>query len=247
LARGPRYEARTTGTVVSGLPAALAASGAASALPGVSLLASSRSIFDDAAPAEIAEAFSGLPWVRRVRSVRRRFPPSFEVALEVRSPIAILCVGAERLALDAEGVVVERDSELGPPLVLEIRTPGQRIDRVPRVGRAVWQEAVLEALAVVKDLAAHRSHLAIESLQPAEVSVGDSAHPRKAGAGDIRVRLADGVWLRWGRSTLSPLAALELPVERKLDHLAAVARRFPGLVGIREVDLRFDDPRVVPR
>ena len=181
-----------------------------------------------------------------MRTVRRRFPASFEVALEVRCPVAVLCVGPERLALDREGVVVQRDSELRPPLVPEIRTPRGAHRTRPRVGRAVWQDSVLEALAVVRELASHRAHVAVESLQPVEVSVGDADRPRKVGAGDIRVRLANGVWLRWGRSPISPLAALELPVDQKLDHLAAVIRRFPGLVGIREVDLRFDDPRVVP-
>jgi hypothetical protein len=211
----------------------------------------SRSILDPDLASAAAATLSRHAWVKRVSGVRRRFPDTLEVHLEMREPVAVVCVGSERLAVDAQAVVLERDSQLGLPHHPEIRVPGATMTRVPLEGRAFGQsarqeghDAVLEALAVLADIRAQGNHPALESTRIVEIVAGESGRARRGGDSDIRLVLEGGVPVHWGRSSLAPLATLEPGAKEKLDNLLLVMRTYPGLLGVSLVDLHLPDAEV---
>lgn len=205
------------------------------------------SLFDPTLPDSVVRRLEARPWVRRVLSMRRRLPAGLHVHLEVRRPLAVVCAGGERLAVDAEAVVLEADTPLGPPAYPEIHTPGAPLVRVPHDGRPFWQPAVLEAVALLEELAAYGDHPALTSVVVQAVRVGKADRSRHPGASDLTLVLRGGTLVDWGRSPRAPLARVETPARRKLDNLALVLRKHPALLGIERVDLRPRDPLYYPK
>lgn len=211
-----------------------------------------RSILDPELPAMAAQALASRPWVRKVSGIRRRFPNTLEIAVEMREPVGVVVAGDERLAIDAAGVVIESESRLGAPSLPEIRLLGTALHRVPVAGQPFGKppgqsghDAVLEALAVLNDLRLHGSHRALESVRVVGVRVGGAGRDRQAGEPDIRLTLDSGVEIHWGRASIAPLARLEPGPGEKLDGLLMMMRAYPGLLGIAEVDLHFASPEAV--
>jgi hypothetical protein len=184
-----------------------------------------------------------------VEKLRRRLPDGFDADVRLRSPVAVVCIGYERLAVDRDAVVLEADSEFGPPDYPEIHLPGEDVRTVPVDGLPFRRASVLEALSVLADLEAERNrgHTALDTLVVTTVIVGRGGTIRRAGSADIDLLLDTGVRVSWGRASLSPLHIFELPAGTKLDHLNRLRRTYPGLLGIQRVDLRFKDPLVYMR
>jgi len=218
-------------------------------LAGYPLVAGPRSIFDSALPGDLQRELLQLPWVASVSNLRRRLPDGFRVDVTLRTPVAVVCIGDERLAVDREGVVLESDAEFRPPECPEIHLIGEVVETVPVDGMRFRRASVLEALAVLADLEAPRreGHAAFDSCVLDAVLVGRKGKNRRAGSADIDLLLDNGVQVAWGRSSRSPLHVFELPTSRKLDHLERLCRTYPGLLGIERVDLRFEDPMVWTR
>lgn len=207
-----------------------------------------RSIFDPELPAVVRSNLERHPWIRRVKEVSRRFPNALSVSVELRRPLGVVRVAgveSERLAVDGEGVVVEEFTKLGPPDIPWIRTPGSVLQYVPTPGNRFGGGcAVQEAIGVLEEIDRVGGHPALASLRIDEVNVGRRGKPRTAGDSDIRLVFDTGVEVLWGRSPRSAGGVTEISAETKLDHLARVQRRYPGLVGVELVDLRFERPEV---
>ena len=172
----------------------------ANLLSGGPLLEPGRSLFDPTLPADLRERLERRPWVKQVLRVKRRLPDTIQLELQLRTPVAVVCVSSERLAVDREGVVLERDSELGPPVYPEVRVLGEDIRRVPLEGRPFTRSAVQEALCVLNDIetASRHGHTAMEGFAIDEVVVGRADRRRRAGGADIQLRLDNGVVVAWG-------------------------------------------------
>jgi len=248
LRDSPRYRIGPVMARVGDLPPVLE-SRRERLLDGPPLLAGPRSLFDPELAQDLRRALERRPWVRRVRAIHRILPDGIRVDLTLRVPLAVVCTGAERLAVDETGHVLESDSDLGPPEHPEIRLPGRTLPFVPVDGEAFRRSDVLEALAVLRDIerVARSGERVLETLPIVEVRVGESGERRKAGSSDILLVLENGVEVTWGRSSLSPLHVFELDPREKLERLARLLRTWPGLVGIQRVDLRLHDPLVYPR
>jgi hypothetical protein len=251
VASSPRYAVSVSCADIANLPEALETR-AWAILGDAPMLDRPRSILDPDLPEVAARALEMRPWVKRVLEARRSFPARLELKLEVRRPLAVVCAGSERLAVDDEGVVLERATDFGPPLHPEIRIAGARISRVPYDGEPFGQpggqkghDAVLEALALLRDLRAEGNHPALESVRVIEVQVGDPDRPRRSGDSDLLLRLDSGVQLLWGRSSIAPLARIEPSPCGKLENLLLAMRTFPGLLGVIFVDLRLGPAEVV--
>ena len=205
-----------------------------------------RSLLDPDLPAVIRKLAAASPWVREVHTVRRVFPRTLAVELVLRQPVGVVCIGGERLLVDQDGVVLERDTPLTVIECPEIALGGEPLREVPRVGFAFPPGGVQEATAVLADLRRHRLHESLATFRIVHVRVGRPGAARRVGAGDIELVLDTGAIVRWGRAPNSPYAALEETTGHKLDALARVLRAHPGLVGLAAVDVRFRDPRVTP-
>ncbi len=250
LASSPRYAVTNLRLQVDHLPPLLRDRTEALGLDEA-ILRAPVSIFDEGLTVQAVDHFSGRPWVKRVAGLTRRFPDRVEVALEVRTPLAIVAEGAERLAVDDEGVVLEHDSPLRPPEVPRIRTPGAPYTRVPNDGQAFRKDdppraAVCEALELLRFLRDYSGHPALATFRIEEVVVGEARAHREAGASDLVLRLDTGVEIFWGRSPLSPLQDLEPKKLKKLENLLLVLESYPGLLGVKRVDLTLDRPEVIP-
>lgn len=217
-------------------------------LDGRRVLSTRHSILDPRLPEIVTANVERHPWVRKVTDVHRRFPDGLTVDVELRRPVAVFTVSTERLAVDAEGVVVERDTRLCPPRIPWIRTPGAEPSRVPITGRPFKSASpVREAIDVLADLEAVGDHAALESLKITEVLIGERGRDRQPGDPDVRLVLDSGVQVLWGRSPRSTLAVMENDAKTKLDLLERVIRTYPGLLNVATVDLRFGRPEVTTR
>ncbi|MAG58389.1 MAG: hypothetical protein CMJ83_19040 [Planctomycetes bacterium] len=202
-----------------------------------------RSILDPQVPDMVRERLEKRPWIRRVRSVRREFPDRLRVRVELRTPLAVVCAGRERLLIDDEAVVIASDTRLKPPRLPYVRTPGAPLRLVPRDGRTFpATSAVREALSVLRAIRDLGAHAALDTLRIDEVIVGWPDRRRRSGASDVRLVCDTGLEILWGRAPDSQLGLVEHPPATKLDLLQRVQRKHPGLVGIKLVDLRFLEP-----
>ncbi|NRA96118.1 MAG: hypothetical protein HRU14_07915 [Planctomycetes bacterium] len=215
---------------------------------GATILDRPRSIFDPELPAVVRANLERQAWVRRVKKMVRRFPNALSIHVELRRPLGVVRVASvpsERLAVDGEGVVVEEYTKLGPPHIPWIKTPGSRLTSVPTPGNRFKDGcAVQEAIGVIEEIDRVGGHPALDNHRIDEVKVGRRGKKRNVGDSDIRLVLDTGVEVLWGRSPRSAEGITEIPAETKLDHLARVQRRYPGLVGVELVDLRFERPEV---
>lgn len=217
-------------------------------LSGSRVLRPGHSILDPRLPAIVTANLERNPWVRCVKEVDRRFPNGLRIDVEMRRPLAVYHVSTERLAVDADGVVIESFTQLAPPRLPWIKVPGRVPALVPRTGGAfASNSAVREAVDVLAEFARVGDHPAVESLRIDEVLVGVKGRDREPGDPDVRLVLDSGVQIHWGRSPRSTLAVMENDARTKLDLLARVLRTYPGLLNVAAVDLRFGRPEVTPR
>jgi hypothetical protein len=249
LSRASRYIVSHVRVDAEGLPAFLRGRAFAIGLSGA-VLDRPRSIFDPELVSEAAAHFSGRPWVKRVVGLRRSFPAVLEVRLEVRAPFAVVAVGPARILVGDDDVVLEHDTPEGPPLP-EVSVAAPLLRGIPAPGESFRRDDpprshVVEALDLLRFLRAHREHEALRELRVDAVALLAQGRARTQGASDLAVRLAGGTEIFWGRAPTVALREVEPSPIRKLENLASVLRHYPGLLGLRRVDLSLDDPEVEP-
>jgi hypothetical protein len=202
---------------------------------------SARSIFDPDLVEDLRTSLLRHPWVREVADVRRVLPNRVVLDLRLRSPSAVVEVGAWKLAVDDEGVVLEDHPSLVPPGLRRIRGDKKSVPRIPRQGNAFACQPVLDGLAVAEDLRAHASHAVFRFVGVAAIDVTGVGTSRSS---EIVLELTNGTLVDWGSAKTGALGPIEIPVSAKLDNLLLVQDQNPGLHGVTRVNAATRDPIV---
>jgi hypothetical protein len=183
------------------------------------------------------EGYARSSWVRRVIGAKRRYPNRVDVLLEIREPIAGIRLGGDDIHLVDEDGVRLPGTWRDPPVPVWTLTG---VAEPPGAAGRVWSEPVRHGASVALDLRGIRPEVAraagILSLDVGNVGGRiDARHP------EIVLRAASGARVEWGRSRLSPRAALDPAPALKLERLAQVLRAYPRLRGLKSVKLQFHE------
>jgi hypothetical protein len=200
-----------------------------------------RSIFDPELAASLRDSLLAHPWVKEVRDVRRILPNRVALDVRLRVPVAVVEVGAWRLAVDDEGVVLEDHPGRVPHGLWRIRGDKKSVPRIPRLGSAFACQPVVDGLSVAEDLAQNASHPMLRYVTIAAIDVSAVGSARGS---EIVLELANGTFVDWGSARTGSLGPIELSAAAKLDNLLLVHDRNPGLNGVARVDAATRDPVV---
>ncbi len=192
------------------------------------------------------ELVKASPWIRGVSEFERVFPNRARIALELERPaISADHQGKRYLISEAGKVLAAVDASLEFPfpfLVLDVM--GARFGPVPVVGKITTNEDLLLAAKSVAELASmpEADRATFASLQPVAIDLDSGHHNPQVGKDEVFIRLADNnVLIRWGRPRDTGFGKLEIPVERKMQHLRQLIQSYPKLVGLQEVRLDLAD------
>lgn len=167
-----------------------------------------------------------LPWVRSV-AVSRRPPSTISVAVDVRTPVAVVRLPEASWLLDADGVVVGGGEE--EDLVV-IDAPDSVL---PGPGDRASDAAVRNALAV---------HLELPGPLRAQVDRYEASSERS-----LRLHLLDSdVWVRFGRAERveDKARVINLLLDQAREQAALQGRED---IGVAELDVRApDNPVLIP-
>ena len=211
------------------------------------------SVFDPDAEAQVREVVSRHPMVAAVRRVAVRFPDRVDVEVTLRRPAAWFQVRTEK---GGRGyVLVSEDAclldhrlyrpMLEKPTVPLPRVVGVRAPRPPHVGQT-WDdlaEQVAEGLSAAR--LARRLYQDFRSRVQVDVIDVSAfpAPPHRRRDGELRLHLADGNVVEWGRTerALDEVAGEDLYATKRWRLETQLTRRSPNRTG--RIDVRFRLPR----
>lgn len=198
---------------------------------------------------ELANVLRAEPWVKEVRSVRRRFYDGqpgamIEVDAEFRVPTALVEAGGEFWMIDSEGVKLpERFAadEIGRVSLkkdhsLQLRAVTGVASNPPAVGQT-WKGAdVQAALDLVKLL--HDKPFATDI---AIVDVSNFGGRRNRESAQIVLHTRQKTEVRWGRPIHAQDFFVEVEPKKKLEYLEKIYDRFGRVdANYAWIDIRFD-------
>ena len=200
------------------------------------------SIFERDLAQKVAEAYDYSPWVIGRPAVRKVFPNTLDVRLELREPFAVVSTGGKYYCLDRHAVVLsaqvydltaESISVLTPLAILTDRP------RPPPDGQ-MWDDvSVLGGLEMI-DLC--RSRLA-RSVIIQHVEVRTVRSPRAMPIAMARLKLAAGPLVEWGRVPSGVPSAAEVSTEKKVESLLwAIEQEGSNLARLKQIDVRYRSP-----
>jgi len=180
--------------------------------------ADGASVLDDELLRKVAAAYGRCPWVRRVKSVQKRFPNRIEVAFDLRRPGAVVAVPTHRthlgyILVGADGVRLPRIYDSWPPA--DWRVPiisGVRVVP-PQPGEPWGGGSVAAALEVVRLL--QTSDTIHRGINVTAVSVSNYGGREDRARSEIVVFAEGNCVIEWGRAPSSDSPG-ELPVEEKI-------------------------------
>jgi len=212
----------------------------------------SRGYFDPELPEAVREAWGRSPLLAAAPRVSRIHPNRVRVSLTVRRPVAAVhdfgAAARPLVLVDREGVrwpgrfheVPERFGEL--PVITGL-DPARR---TPAAGSNAWGDSrVTHGVAVAVDLARNvpedlAGRLDIRRIDVSGVGRDEPMRP------EISLETGGGVVIEWGRSSISSHARRELPLARKIAHLAEACRS-PGLDRVSVLRVQYDTLGFVER
>ncbi|MHC5210228.1 MAG: hypothetical protein ACYTG2_05880 [Planctomycetota bacterium] len=164
------------------------------------------------------------PWIESVERIEPRFPYQADVRLRLRRPVMVV----------DDGILVAPGGHVLGPGPVSVEPP-------PLAFRGRTEdEDVRECAAAATELLPYREEL--DRLGVHVVSVGIAVDQTVWFGTDT------GVELNWGRTLRkSEYANLDLPHEARIANLREVLVDYPGLRGVRKVQLWTDRPVVTPR
>jgi hypothetical protein len=193
------------------------------------------------------------PWVREVTRVDKEFPNRLTVTAKIRRPIAWIELadreapdGVAWFPVDAScvrlpGEVVEPPKASEPPIPL-VRGAGAR--SVPGEGRVWNDEAIRDGVAVALELFDLYNSPLYGRVSIAAIDVANTGGRVDAKASEIVLVTDSGKQILWGRSRRTR-AFGELPTGEKLEHLDRILEAYPGLAGVEQAKVQFEQPYVV--
>lgn len=206
-------------------------------------MAGTYSIFDPELVPRVALGFVANPWVRKVGEVRKEYPATIHIALDLRRPVGHVHLDGFYYLIDREGVRLP-GVYLGEPARLPDQLPivvGGRVP--PPAAGSVWHDRGIREGAIVGEILLNSSVLRSLSIERIDVSnIQGRIDPRR---GEITLQTAHGTRIVWGRSDLSN--HVKLSSEKRLEILEShleegLLARHPELRGIEEIEIRFGQP-----
>ncbi|MBI4618235.1 MAG: hypothetical protein HY720_31845 [Planctomycetes bacterium] len=207
-------------------------------------MAGTYSIFDPELVPRVGAGFVANPWVREVREVRRVYPDSIHVSLDLCRPVAWVVRGEQQYLVDGEGVCLPAWGAVGSDLGFPLPAIRGAVRPPPSPG-ARWSDQGVREGARVGEIVLGSSTLASLDIVAIDVSnVGGRKDPK---VGEITLLTRRGTRIVWGRTDLS--GRLKLSTERRLEilesHLeAGLLSAHPGLAGIAEIEVSYGQPIV---
>ena len=200
-----------------------------------------RGFFDKRLTQEVAGRLEGIPWVKRVASVRREFPDKLRVQLELRQAVAVFKKNEAFYLLDEEGMVLPESHFAWPQD--QGKTPyieSRRLRIVPRAGQRLEDKGILAGIELVSFLKKNEVQkvMDIKSVDVTEVGWG-----RNHGESDITIRTNSGMAVKWGCPPLCGHVD-ELPDGQKLKNLLSIVKaEGKNLNQMEYIDVRWKLPR----
>jgi len=243
LARRPEFRVNTSLLNVGSYPQWVNGPRMAGELRArVGRLPQGRSIFDRDLARLAYREFQGCPWLADVTSVRKKLPNVLQVTIAFRKPAGMVWWDGGRYMVDREGYWLP-DDLFGAPQEWADGCQPVIVDGLLRTGPPrgrPWDGPRLAVGARLCEFFRQRSLLKKLDLATIDVTgVGRARDP------EIVLTTAGGAQVKWGKSTVYPFVkgltapALGVPDDEKLAMLASKLRDYPGLKGIKYVDLRF--------
>lgn len=233
-----RVPVRTDPVLLDAEPPALLAPDELAAVLSAGRAGAGASLYDaDLAP-RIAASYEASPWVRRVLSVRRRFPDRVEVELALRRPFAYVQSGRFHVLVDADGVRLPRLPEAVPDRKLPVLV-GAR-GAMPGFAEPWSDASVRDALAILA-----RVDGRLEALPGARRIAVREARLEAGERPAVVFRTDAGIEILWGECDGRLRASLPTTQE-KLDALASLLAGLGGadVAGACTLNLRFRPPCV---
>jgi hypothetical protein len=194
----------------------------------------------------VAAAFHTHPWIEKVISVRKAWPPRIHVEVLYRRPVAMVHGGDGLYPIDSQGTLLPgRDFAAADvdryPIIYNVKSVP-----VGRIGE-VWGDPTVAEAAVLSTVLLQQEESQQpwwERLQLAGIEVPSGGRPAES-AEDMQfsLRTRGGSRILWGRGPSSQHPG-ELEVARKLERLAEFQMRYgriddehgPWLIDIRQWD-----------
>jgi hypothetical protein len=180
-------------------------------------------LLDDKLAHDIAEAFALNPWVAEVMSVTKSFPPSVQVKLKYRRPVAMVQVKEGMYPVDALGVLL-------PPAEFSISDTKQyplivNVHSTPQgpAGSSWGDKVVLDAAQLAAALAPHWKKLDLLSIACPRTSPEHGTLDE----GVFTLVAAGGTRIVWGQAPGTDHPG-ELPTDKKIGRLEKYIADFGG-------------------
>ncbi|MFN8854525.1 MAG: cell division protein FtsQ/DivIB [Planctomycetaceae bacterium] len=193
------------------------------------------SLLDQEVTRELHDAFALNPWVERVHSVRKAYPPRIEIDLSYRRPLALVTIDSGEFMVDESGVV------LPPPRNLLIESANypriEGIRTAPGLIGQPWADSLVShATALATVLEPYWKELQLTAI------VAPRTGPRSDSLDDgvFELRTVDGSRILWGHPPDSDHPGT-LPTQTRLQRLRDYASRlgpFGPQHGSQLIDLR---------
>ncbi|MBL8810217.1 MAG: hypothetical protein JNM43_08575 [Planctomycetaceae bacterium] len=205
-------------------------------------LSARQSLQDDQLTERVAAAFHTHPWIERVVSVRKSWPPRLQVDVIYREPVAMVRGVDGFYPIDRNGILLP--SQDFSPADVERYPVIERVASVPlgKLGEAWGDPAVTEAAQIASVLLEKKEGRSWwQRLELAGIQV--PRHVAMLGDADemeFQLRTQGGSEILWGRSPTSNHPG-ELTVAQKLQRLEDFQSHYGGLDdehGPYQIDIR---------
>ena len=206
-------------------------------LQGVPSRLGRASIYDRTVNERVAALYRANPWVRRVVSVRKRFPGTLVVKLEVRQPRFAVERRGGRWVIDREAAVLPLQQGQWPQLTAGLRCIWGVKTPPPQPGQP-WRDAALAGGIETLELLESRPKI-VTQFGIAGVDVSNYGGAVDRNASDIDIVAANNCRIAWGRPPSTDKFG-ELPPERKLECLESVLQKYPQPRDMK-LNVRFAD------
>ncbi|HLG30287.1 MAG TPA: hypothetical protein VI387_08770 [Candidatus Brocadiales bacterium] len=204
----------------------------------------SHSIFERDLTKNIAEAYSGKPWVAKVHYVKKEFPNKIKIKFSLRKPFAVVKKGESFYLLDSDCVRLSEKLYYWPddnPEALFIRS--NKLSKAPAYWEK-WDDAGVQAgVNLVKFLRKNKVHKLL-NITTIDVSNVNTKHD--SAKSDIVLTTKNGTQIKWGCSSAPGGCKMpgELSDTEKLQNLLSVAKaEGRNLSRMEYVDVRWDIPQ----
>lgn len=208
----------------------------------LSALPSPVSIFKNDLARAVAHELRACPWVLEVTRIERRLPNELSAEIEFRKPAAMVQYSGSRYLIDRDGHWLPRRLYRIPADWDRTHMPvltDRKLDSPPPVARR-WGGPRLAAGARLVQFLQEKDLFQSVRITTIDVTEAD----REMGAG-IVLKTIGGTEIWWGSSQYAAQVPglKSMPHEpsdsTKLKNLCEVPQKYPGLQGLKRVDLRW--------